>query len=261
MLVFQLKKMGQLVNDTKETAQILVKQFQSVLTRGDDQQQLPDTKKRSRRPIPPLRIITDGVEKLLRCTNTAKAQGPDKIANIMTKTCASQITPLLTKIFQRSLNSGKLPSDWLNANISPVYKKGDVHLPENYRPVSLTCVSCKIIEHITFKQIRDYLERNKILPSLNHGFRSGYSCETQLVTTDHDLLEKFDTGFQIDMIILDFSKAFDTVPHGKLLHKMKLYGVDCNINSWLSDFLTNRRMKADVDGEESDSVIVDSGVP
>ena len=67
------------------------------------------------------------------------------------------------------------------------------------------------------------------------------------------------------MIILDFSKAFDTVPHGKLLHKMKLslymYGVDGNINSWLSDFLTNRKMKVVVDGEESDSVTVDSGVP
>ena len=63
------------------------------------------------------------------------------------------------------------------------------------------------------------------------------------------------------MIILDFSKAFDTVPHSKLLHKMKLYGVDGNINSWLSDFLTNRKMKVVVDGEESDSVTVDSGVP
>ena len=258
--VSPLKKMGQLVNDSKEKAQILVEQFQSVFTRDDDQQ-LPDTKKRARRPIPPLRITTDGVEKLLRGINTAKAQGPDKIANIMLKTCASQIAPALTNIFQRSVNSGKLPSDWLNANISPVYKKGYVHLPENYRPVSLTCVSCKILEHIICKHILDHLERNKILTSLNHGFRSGYSCETQLVTTVLDLLGKFDTGSQIDMIILDFSKAFDTVPHSKLLHKMKLYGVDGNINSWLSDFLTNRKMKVVVDGEESDSVTVDSGVP
>ena len=72
---------------------------------------------------------------------------------------------------------------------------------------------------------------------------------------------KFDTVSQIDMTILDFSEAFETVPHGKLLYKMKLYGVDGNINSWLSDFLTNRKMKVVVDGEESDSVTVDSGVP
>ena len=125
----------------------------------------------------------------------------------MLKTCASQIATALTNIFQRSVDSGMLPSDWLNANISPVYKKGDVHLPVNYRPVSLTSVSCKILEHLICKHILDHLARNKILTSLNRGFRSGYSCETQLVTTVHDLLGKFDTGSQIDMIILDFSKA------------------------------------------------------
>ena len=107
------------------------------------------------------------------------------------------------------------------------------------------------------KHVLDHLERNNILTLLNHGFRSGYSCETQLVSTVHDLLGKFDSGSQIDMIILDFSKAFDTVPHSKLLHKIKLYGVDGNINAWLCDFLTNRM----IDGEESDSVTVDSGVP
>lgn len=77
----------------------------------------------------------------------------------------------------------------------------------------------------------------------------------------HDLLGKFDAGAQIDMVILDFSKAFDTVPHKKLLHKMMLYGVDGKINDWLTDFLTNRKMKVLVDGEESDAVTVDSGVP
>ena len=147
--------------------------------------------KRARRPISPLRITTDGVEKLLRGIITAKAQGPDKSANIMLKTCASQIAPALTNIFQCSVNSGNLHSDWLNANISPEYKKGDIHLPENYRPVSLTCVSCKILEHIICKHILDHLEWNKILTSLNHGFRSGYSSETQLVKTVLDLLGKF----------------------------------------------------------------------
>ena len=199
----------QLVNATKEKAQIMVEQFQSIFTRENDDL-LPDTKKRARRAIP---IITvDGMEKLLCGINISKAQGPDQIANIMLKTCAPQLAPAMTTIFQASIITGKLPSDWLNANIAPVYKKGDVHLPENYRPVSLTCISCKLLEHIVCKHILDHLERIKMLASLNHGFRSGYSCETQLVTTVHDLLGKFDVGAQIDMVILDFSKAFDTVP-------------------------------------------------
>ena len=166
----------------------------------------------------------------------------------------------MATIFQASFDTGKLPKDWLNANLAPVYKKEDVHLPENYRPVSLTCVSCKLLQHIICKHILDHLQRNKILTTLNHGFRSGYSCETQLVATVHDL-GKFDVGAQIDMVILDFSKAFYTVPHQKLLHKMRQYGVDGNIKAWLCDILTNRKMTVVIDGEESEAVPVDSGVP
>ena len=243
------KKMGQLINASKEKAQIMVEQFQSLFTR-DSNNHLPDTRKRAKQPILALRITVE----LLLGINTSKAQGPDQIANIMLKTCVPQLAPAMATIFQASIDTGKLPDDWLNVNITPVHKKGDVHLPENYRPVSLTCVSCKHLEHIICKHILDHLERNKILTTQNHGFRSGYSCETQLVATVHDLLGKFDVWAQIDMVILDFSKAFDTVPHQKLLHKMRQYGVDGNINAWLCDFLTNRKMRVVIDGEESEAV-------
>ena len=138
---------------------------------------------RARQPISLPRITTDGVEKLHRGINTAKPKESDKIASIMLKTCASQIVPAVPNIFQRSIESGKLPSDQLNATISPLYKKGDVNLQEDYRPVSLTCVSCKFLEHIICKHILDHLERNKILSSLNPDFRFGYFCEAQLTTT------------------------------------------------------------------------------
>ena len=167
----------------------------------------------------------------------------------------------MATIFQASIDTCKLPSNRLNANVAHVYKKGDVHLPDNYRPVSLTCVSCKLLEHIICKHILDHLDRNKILMTLNHGFRSSYSYETQLVATIHDLLGKSDIGAQIDMVILDFSKALDTVPHQKLLHKMRQYGVDGNINAWLCGFLTNRKMRVVIDGKASEAVPVDSGVP
>ena len=108
--VSPLKKMGQLVHDSKQKAQLLVKQFQSVFT-CDDDQQLPDTKKRARRPISPLHIATNGVEKLLRGINTAKAQGPDQIANVMLKACASHLAPALTNIFQRSIWFRKITPD------------------------------------------------------------------------------------------------------------------------------------------------------
>ena len=192
--------MGQIVIDSKENSQILVEQFQSVFTHDDDQQ-IPETKKGAMRPISPLRMW---------CWETSPwyPYNQSRRTRIMSKTCACQLAPALITVFQRSIDSWKHPSDWLNANISPVYQKGDVHLPENYRPVSLTYVSCKILERITYKHILDHIEQNKILTTLNHGFRSGYFFEIQLVRTVHDLLGRFDIGSQIDMVILNFSKFF-----------------------------------------------------
>jgi hypothetical protein len=94
-----------------------------------------------------------------------------------------------------------------------------------------------------------HLEKNKILTNLNHGFRSGYSCETQLLTTINDFLQEHDIGHQIDVAILDFSKAFDTVPHSKLLHNVHQYGIKGKIHKWLANFLTARSMPTIVEGE------------
>jgi len=106
-----------------------------------------------------------------------------------------------------------------------------------------------------------HLETNKILTNLNHGFRSGYSCETQLITTLNDLLTEHDQGNQIDIAILDFSKAFGTVPHDKLLHKLHQYGIRGPLHTRLSNFLTQRKMRTIVEGEQSEETSVDSGVP
>lgn len=206
-------------------------------------------------------ISTAGVAKLLRDLKPFKAPGPDCIPNTVLKTCADSIAPALTMIYQRSLDTGTLPQDWLEANISSVYKKGDRHLAENYRPISLTSVPCKILEHIICRHLLSHLESNKILTNLNHGFRSGFSCETQLLTTVNDLMTSFDRGRQVDMAILDFSKAFDTVPHKKLLHKLEQYGIVGPLHTWLTGFLTNRRMRVVLDGVCSEATTVDSGVP
>ena len=222
---------------------------------------LPETKLKNIPDITHLQVNQQGVFKIMNNLNTSKAMGPDNIPNIILKDCAAELSPGLTKIFQFSLDSGTLPADWRNANISPVFKKGDRHLPENYRPVSLTSVPCKILEHIICSHLWKHFEGHDILTKLNHGFRLGYSTETQLLMTLHDLLKSFDCKKQVDIAILDFSKAFDTVPHDKLLHKMKGYGVRSQLNKWLSSFLKDRMMNVVCEGEHSESVSVESGVP
>ena len=156
--------------------------------------------------------------------------------------------------------TGELPRDWSLANVAPIFKKGNRVLAENYRPVSLTCITCKLFEHIVCRHILDHIEDHKILTNLQHGFRSGRSCETQQITTTHDLLSSFNSKSQIDVAILDFSKAFDTVPHAGLLGKLEHYGIDSKILLWITNFLNNRK-RVVVDGGFSNYADVESGVP
>ncbi|KAL8565040.1 hypothetical protein ACOMHN_003416 [Nucella lapillus] len=258
--VAPLKEKGQLYSDSKSKARILLQQFKSVFTRDTDAP-LPSVKKTCAHDIPRIHIHPEGVLKLLRNINPNKAPGPDKIPNLVLKECAPNLAPALTTLFQYSLDTGDLPSDWRNANIACVYKKGDKHAAENYRPISLTSVISKLLEHIICRHILTHLEKHDILTNLNHGFRSGYSCDTQLLLTSHDLLQSYDRQRQVDVAILDFSKAFDTVPHKRLLHKLNSYGIRGSLHTWITNFLVHRKMSVVIEGDSSEETTVDSGVP
>lgn len=134
-------------------------------------------------------------------------------------------------------------------------------MPVNYRPVSLTSVTCKIMEHIIFKHIMQHLEKYDILVDYQHGFRQKRSCESQLVTTIEDIAKHLDKKEQVDMLILDFSKAFDVVPHIRLLRKLEHYGINGKIIEWVKAWLTQRQQCVAVEGETSTNAFVKSGVP
>ena len=180
----------------------------------------------------------------------------------MLQSLANEPAPVLRFIFEQSLLTGDLPVDWTRANVAPIFKKGSKLQAVNYRPVSLTCITCKLFEHIICRHVLDHLEQHKILTDLQHGFRSERSCETQLITTFQGIGEIYDKkGSQIDIAVLDFLKAFDIVPHDGLLSKLKHYGIDKNIWQWISNFLKKRKQCVIVDGVSSSLVDVDSGVP
>ena len=130
--------------------------------------------------------------------------------------------PVFAHLFQNPLDTGEIPNEWSLANICPLYKKGDRALACNYRPVSLTCVPCKLLEHIVCSNIMGNLDEYKLLSDRPHAFRKRHSCETQLTTVINDWAKILDNGGQVDTFILDFEKAFDTPSHELL--KSELFG-------------------------------------
>jgi len=141
----------------------------------------------------------------------------------------------------------------------PVFEKGDKSNPENYCPISLTCICCKIAEHIIASQVMTHLDNHGIFVDCQYGFRRKRSCETQLLITSHDLAEILNYHSQVDVAALDFSRAFDKVPHYRLLLSHKYYSLD--VIGWVESFLSSRTQRLVVDGFTSQEAPVLSGVP
>ena len=145
--------------------------------------------------------------------------------------------------------------------ICPLFKKCDRSLACNYRPVSLTCVPCKLLEHIVCSNIMAHLDEYKLLSDRQHAFRKGHSCETQLTTVINDWAKILDNRGQVDTFILDFEKAFDTPPHELLKSKLFSYGIGGRTLKRIDSFLCFRQQRVVVNGVKSDWAPVLSGVP
>jgi hypothetical protein len=147
-----------------------------------------------------IEIREQGILALLKRIQTRKATGPDGISARFLNEFAVEIAPALTVLCSNSLERGELPNDWLHASIVPVYKGGnkDRSLAENYRPVSLTSICCKIMEHVLYSNIMKHLNDNEILTEVQHGFRENRSCESQLLLTTNDLATALNEGKQVD---------------------------------------------------------------
>ena len=159
------------------------------------------------------------------------------------------------------MDSSQVPEAWKNANVTAIYKKGSRAEAANYRPISLTSVASKLLGRIIHSHVMKHLEKHNILTDSQHGFRAKRSTETQLIQTIHDISKSLDKKEIVDMAILDFTKAFDKVPHKRLIHKLNYYGITGSIATWIETFLTGRTQQAVVNGATSSSTIVTSGIP
>ena len=164
-------------------------------------------------------------------------------------------------IFRNSAVQRKAPSGWKQANVAPLFKKGAKDNPANYRPISLTSVPCKIFESIIADLIVEHLEKENLLLNSQHGFRHNRSCLSNLLEFFHDIFSIYDNSRAVDIIYLDFQKAFDKVPHKKLMTKVRALGIVDEVADWVEDFLSDRKQRVVINGEYSNWATVTSGVP
>ena len=251
---------GKTYSSPGRKANILNDQFASVFT-VEDKDDLPELEPAAFEAMPGIDIHVNGVAKLHRGIKAHKATGPDAIPARLLKEAADQLAPILTSIYRASLQQATVPEEWKKANVVPIFKKGDHSAASNYRPVSLTSIASKVMEHIISSQVMRHLDINYVLHDAQHGFRKIRSCETQLILSADDFLKTLDKNVQTDAILLDFSKAFDRVAHKHLLKKLEAIGVTGTTLGWISSFLTDREQTVVLEGMSSDAKPVTSGVP
>ncbi|CAF0819149.1 unnamed protein product [Brachionus calyciflorus] len=228
---------GNITSDPNKICEILNNHFESVFLKDENP------------------IIHELEEK-----NVLKSMGTDLINPRELKKTEEVIAIPLSNIFIKLFNNGSVPNQCKKANNTPIFKKGSKKLASNYRPVSLTSISCKIIEKLIKKTIMEHLIVNKLISIRQHGFMEKKSCITNLLEIFDLVTEAIHNGFPIDMIYLDFAKAFDSFQHKRLLNKLKKYGFDNKLIKWIESFLTNRRQRFVLGKSESSWANVLSGV-
>ena len=208
-----------------------------------------------------IEVHKEEVLALLESMKIDKSPGPDGIYPRILWEAREEIAEPLALIFRSSLASSIVPEDWRIANVVPLFKKGSRDHPGNYRPVSLTSVVGKVLERIIRDRIYDHLERNKLIGDSQHGFVRGKSCLTNLIEFFEKVTKEVDKGKAVDVVYMDFSKAFDKVPHGRLLQKIRMHGIEGDLAVWIENWLADRRQRVVVDGKYSSWSSVTSGVP
>ena len=256
-----LKVNGDLITDNSEMASALNTAFSSVFT-AEDSTNIPSC------PDPPVGFAiygtyfdTETVKKKILKLKYSNSSGPDKISSRFLIDHVDSLSLPLSLIFMKSMQSGVVPQDWRDANVTPIFKKGSKHSTDNYRPVSLTSIPCKIMESIMKDEMLDYLLRHSLLKSSQHGFMPKKSCATNLLEFLEKITEFFDNGTPVDILYLDFSKAFDKVPHRRLLAKVETLGIKGDLLKWIDSWLTGRKQRTVLNGCFSEWASVESGVP
>lgn len=250
---------GQAKSDI-EKAEALNQHFTSVFVK-EPSGIIPTLGIRTTAKIENVTFTQDKIKKKLVKLNANKSAGPDNMHPRVLKELSNVLAKPLSLIFTSSFESGKLPTAWKKANVCALHKKGPKSSCNNYRPVSLTSVVCKTMESIIREDLLDYMISNKLFSEKQFGFIPNRSTILQLLEVLDKWSESLDKGEIIEIAYMDFRKAFDTVPHKRLLNKIASYGIEGCLKNWLQDFFTDRKQIVVVNGKNSSPSNIDSGIP
>ena len=254
---------GNLVTDSAGIAEEFNSYFTGVFTRENDNEEMPvpTIVYGGENPLEEIVCTEEMIVKKLQELKDDKSPGPDGFLPKVLRAVSVGLAPHLCRIFNKSLETGQAPDMMKLADVTPIHKKGARDVTGNYRPISLTSVPGKVLESVIKDSLVEHFERHSLLSTSQHGFRAGRSCLTNLLEFYHEMFTTYDRTRAVDIVFLDFQKAFDKVPHRRLMVKVRALGVSGSIARWIESWLSNRRQRVVVTGVSSGWAPVTSGVP
>ena len=257
-----LKHNDKTVSDDPGMADVLNKFFASVFTKENvTTMPVPEQVFDGDAPVKNAHICPECIVAKIKKLKPGSAPGPDKIPAKILIELKEELAIPLCMIFIKSLKEGVVPADWKLANVAPIFKKGNKDSPGNYRPISLTCILSKIMESLIRDHIMAHLDLYKLIRLSQHGFLQHRSTVTNLLEYLDKITELIDSGANVDVFYLDFAKAFDKVPHQRLLAKLRGHGITGLITGWIENWLSDRLQRVVLNGCFSSWLPVTSGVP
>ena len=206
-------------------------------------------------------VHPDVISEVIKNMKSSKSCGIDFIDSYILKLATDELTPGITHIVNLSIKCEHFPSMWKKSKVIPLFKKEDPTIAKNYRPVSLLPITSKILERVVYNQLIKYLEDNKLLNPSHHGFRQNHSTATALLEMHSSWVEAVEEDKITAVVLLDMSAAFDLVDKNILIEKLKLYGLEESSSKWMESYLSERSQQVYLDGEMSESLPVNIGVP
>lgn len=250
---------GDIVHEPEKMAQIFSDFYQSVFT--NELLPAPTVPSKSASSLDSIDFPPEMINLHLMSRNSFASPGPDGLQYICFKEAAPLLLPLLSRIFSYFFSTGSIPSVWKHALVSPIYKTGSRKIPSNYRPISLTCTASKLMECVIRQKMWEFWDQHSLIKSSQFGFRNSSACSHQLLKFFEDVTSSVDRSQWVDAIYLDFEKAFNTVPHQRLLSRLASLGIQGKLLTFFGNFLQGRSESVVIHGTHSTPYTMKSGVP